>query len=582
MNQIAAPKASEKPQIDPITLEVIRHGIISICDQIDANMTRTAFSPYIYEYKDYAVGFVGAAGELLAQSTGGMPVFVADSVGMAVRDGLEIYGRENLHKGDVIVCNHAAVQGQHLNNTVMYTPVFAGTNGDELIGFFSINCHWIDIGGGAIGSVSYSSTDIFMEGLQLRSIKILSKGEPIEEVYRIIENNTRFPLELLGDIEAQLGGCLLGRDLTQAMGNKYGTRAFLDALDMILDQCEAATREKIRAIPDGVYRYEAFLDNDGVRDETIPIRVKVIVAGDELTVDFSEMSDQVKGCINSGFYGGGRTCVRVAFKYLIATDEPANEGTFRPVKMILPEGKLISAEATAAMGLYSIPFPTVIDCIIKALEPALPQRVTGAHFGTFSSLSFAGKRMDTGAVFKANDSGHGGWGACATHDGAGPFRTMAHGDTRLIPIELQESMYPFRVEEFRLRQDSGGAGKWRGGLGFEKQYVLLAPAELWANFDRIGCPPWGVQGAKEAKSGQVLIYQDGNSEPELLYKTENRPLRAGDRVCMATGGGGGYGDPRERPVELVQRDVVRGFVSVESARDDYGVVFDASGKPRRI
>jgi N-methylhydantoinase B len=500
---------------------------------------------------------------------------------MAVKDGLEIYGRENLHKGDVVVCNHAAVQGQHLNNTVMYTPVFAGPKGDELIGFFAVNCHWIDIGGSAIGSVSYSSTDIFMEGLQLRSIKLWSKGEPIEEVYRIIENNTRFPLELLGDIEAQLGGCLLGRDLTQAMGDKYGTSVFLGALDIILDQCEAATRQKIRAIPDGVYQHEAFLDNDGVRDEKIPIKVKVIVAGDELTVDFSEMSDQVKGCVNSGFYGGGRTCARVAFKYLIATDEPANEGTFRPVKMILPEGKLISAEATAAMGLYSIPFPTVIDCIIKALEPALPERVTGAHFGTFSSLSFAGKRMDTGAVFKANDSGHGGWGACATHDGAGPFRTMAHGDTRLIPIELQESMYPFRVEEFCLRQDSAGAGKWRGGLGFEKQYVLLAPCELWANFDRIGCPPWGVQGAKQAKSGQVLIYKNGNPEPELLYKTENRPLQPGDRVRMATGGGGGYGDPRERPVELVQRDVVRGFVSPESAQDDYGVVYDAGGKARR-
>ena len=185
-------------------------------------MTRTAFSPYIYEYKDYAVGFVGSAGELLAQSTGGMPVFVADSVGMAVKDGLEVYGRENLHKGDVIVCNHAAVQGQHLNNTVMYTPVFAEPNRDELIGFFSINCHWIDIGGGAIGSVSYSSTDIFMEGLQLRSIKLWSKGEPIEEVYRIIENNTRFPVELLGDIAAQHAGCVLGRDLTQALADKYG------------------------------------------------------------------------------------------------------------------------------------------------------------------------------------------------------------------------------------------------------------------------------------------------------------------------------------------------------------------------
>ena len=581
MSQLAAPKVSEKPQVDPITLEVIRHGIISICDQIDANMTRTAFSPYIYEYKDYAVGFVSADGQLLAQSTGGMPVFVADSVGAAVKDGLAIYGRENIHKGDVIVCNHAAVQGQHLNNTVMYTPVLAGAKGDDLIGFFAVNCHWIDIGGSAIGSVSYSSTDIFMEGLQLRSIKLWSKGEAIEEVYRIIENNTRFPLELLGDIEAQLGGCLLGRDLTTAMADKYGSSVFLGAFDTILDQCEAATREKIRAIADGVYRHEAFLDNDGVRDEKIPIRVKVIVAGDEMTVDFSEMSGQVKGCINSGFYGGGRTCVRVAFKYLIATDEPANEGTFRPVKMILPEGKLLSAETTAAMGLYSIPFPTVIDCIIKALEPALPERVTGAHFGTFSSLSFAGKRMDSGALFKANDSGHGGWGACATHDGAGPFRTMAHGDTRLIPIELQESMYPFRVEEFGLRKDSGGPGKWRGGLGFDKQYILLAPCELWANFDRIGCPPWGVQGAKQAKSGQVLIFKNGAKEPELLYKTENRPLQAGDRVRMSTGGGGGYGDARERPVELVERDVIRGFVSFESARDDYGVVFDAAGKARR-
>jgi N-methylhydantoinase B len=581
MQPLPAASAPERAKLDPITLEVIRHGIISICDQIDANMTRTAFSPYIYEYKDYAVGFVGAEGELLAQSTGGMPVFVADSVGMAVNDGLKIYGREHLHKGDVIVCNHAAVQGQHLNNTVMYTPVFAGPKGDDLIGFFAVNCHWIDIGGSAIGSVSYSSTDIFMEGLQLRSIKLWSKGEPIEEVYRIIENNTRFPLELLGDIEAQLGGCLLGRDLTQAMADKYGTAVFLGALDIILDQCEAATREKIWAIPDGVYQHEAFLDNDGVRDEKIPIKVKVIVAGDEMTVDFSEMSDQVKGCINSGYYGGGRTCVRVAFKYLIANDEPANEGTFRPVKMILPQGKLLSAEATAAMGLYSIPFPTVIDCIIKALEPALPERVTGAHFGTFSSLSFAGKRLDTGALFKANDSGHGGWGACATHDGAGPFRTMAHGDTRLIPIELQESMYPFRVEEFRLRQDSGGAGKWRGGLGFEKQYILLAPCELWANFDRIGCPPWGVQGARRGKSGQVLIYKNSNPEPELLYKTENRQLQAGDRVRMSTGGGGGYGNPRERPVELVERDVIRGFISPESARTDYEVLFDADGKASR-
>ena len=577
MNSQSQTIQQQEHVVDPITLEVIRHGIVSITDQIDANITRTAFSPYVYEYKDFAVGLVSAEGELIAQCTGGMPVFVADSVGMAVRDGLSVYGRERLHHGDVVVCNHAAIQGQHLNNTVMYTPIYAGANRDVLIGFFAINVHWIDIGG-----ITPRSSDIFMEGLQLRSIKLWSKGEPIQEVYRIIENNTRFPVELLGDIAAQHAGCMLGRDLTQKLADKYGVQTFVNAVKTILDQSEAAARAQIRAIADGDYRYETFFDNDGESDEPLPIRVKVIIANDEMTIDYSGIAEQVRGCINSGYYGGGRTCARVAFKYLIATDEPANEGTFRPLKMILPEGKLLSAEPTAAMGLYSIPFPTVIDCIIKALEPALPQRVTGAHFGTFSSLSFSGKRIDTGAPFKANDSGHGGWGACATHDGAGPFRTMAHGDTRLIPIELQESMYPYRVEEFCLRQDSGGPGKWRGGLGFDKQYVLLAPCELWANFDRIGCPSWGVQGAKAAKAGQVLIFKDGKQEAKLLYKTENCPLQAGDRVRMATGGGGGYGSPSERPVELVQRDVIRGFVSLESARDDYDVVIEADGRASRV
>jgi len=581
-NKTIAAAAAERPAVDPVTLEVIRHGIISICDQIDANMTRTAFSPYIYEYKDYAVGIVGAGGELLAQCTGGMPVFVADSIGMAVRDGLEIYGLDRLRRGDVIVCNHAAVQGQHLNNAVMYTPIFAGPGGGELIGFFAVNCHWIDIGGSAIGSISYSAGEIFVEGLQLRTIKLWSQGEPVEEVYRIIENNTRFPAELLGDIEAQLGGCLLGRDLVAAMADKYGVAYFLGATARILDQCEAAVREKIRALPDGVYSAETFLDNDGVHQEQIPIKVKVIIDNDEITVDYSEIAEQARGCINSGYYGGGRTTARVAFKYLIATGEPANEGTFRPLRLILPAGKLLSADPTAAMGLYSIPFPTVIDCIIKALEPALPERVTGAHFGTFSSVRFFGNRSDNGAPFNCNDSGHGGWGACATHDGAGPFRTMAHGDTRIIPVELQESMYPYRIEEFRLREDSGGPGMWRGGLGFEKQYVVLAPCKLWVNFDRVGCPPWGVHGGTAAKPGQVLIFKQGAAEPQRIYKTENYQLDAGDRVRVATGGGGGYGPPNRRPLELVQRDVARGYVSRVSARADYGVVIEMDGRARRL
>jgi N-methylhydantoinase B len=558
--------------LDPITLEVIRHALVAITNQIDANIKRTAFSPYIYEYNDFAVGLTDADGQLVAQCTGGMPPFVADSVGMAVRDGLQIYGRERLVAGDVVLCNHAAVQGQHLNNTVMYTPIHAGPERADLIGFFAINVHWIDIG----GSVP-RSTDIFMEGLQLRSIKLWSKGAPIEEVYRIIENNTRQPTELMGDIAAQLAGCLLGRDLTAALADKYGVAAFARAVALILDQSEAAARALIAAMPDGIYGAETFLDNDRSGEEPLPIRVKVIVQGDEMTVDYSEMAGQAKGPINSGHFGGGQTTARVAFKYLMGAGEMANEGTFRPLKLILPPGRILSAAPTAPMGNYSTPFPSVIDTVIRALEKALPQRVPGGHFGTHSGIRFHGRRPD-GTFFGSHDSGHGGWGAGATHDGAGPFRTMAHGDTRIIPLELQEATLPIRVEAFSLRQDSGGAGTFRGGLGFRKTYRILAPCMVQTNLDRTKFPPWGVQGGSEAKPGRFTLARHRGGEETAIGKEKGVALEPGDLLCVETGGGGGYGAPRQRALHLIQRDLDAGYVSAAAAEQDYGVKIGADGK----
>jgi N-methylhydantoinase B len=565
---------SRDVEVDPITLEVIRYGIISITDQIDANITRTAFSPYIYEYKDFAVGLVDADGQMVAQSTGGMPPFVADSVGTAVRDGLKIYGRDRLHQGDVIVCNHAAVQGQHLNNTVMYTPIYAGPDGGELIGFFAINVHWIDIGGSAP-----KSTDIFMEGLQLRSVKIWSKGEPIEEVMRIIENNTRLPVELLGDISAQLAGCLLGRDQTAELAMRYGLPVFRTALERILDQAEAASRAAIRDMPDGEFVTETWLDNDGDNDTQIPVKVRIVVKGDELTVDYTGLAEQAPGCINSGYFGGGVTTARVAFKYLVMPREPANEGIFRPLKLVLPEGKILSADPSAPMGNYSMPFPTVIDAVIKALEQAMPERVTGGHFGTHSGFRLYG-RTSEGRFFNGHDSGHGGWGASAHGDGAGPFRTMAHGDTRLIPIELQESLLPFRVESFTLRADSAGAGKFRGGLGFRKRYRILSDCLLQTNLDRTKFPPWGVCGGKPAMAGCVTVQKPDGKE-ETMCKAKGYPLEAGTIAVLETGGGGGYGPPGERALDAIQRDLDRGYITREGALRDYGVAVSSEGKVSR-
>ena len=218
----------------------------------------------------------------------------------------------------------------------------------------------------------------------------------------------------------------------------------------------------------------------------------------------------------------------------MGADEMANEGTFRPIKLVLPLGKLISADPTAPMFMYPTPFPTVIDAVIKALEKALPARVPGGHFGTHSGVRFYGRRAD-GSFFDTHDCGHGGWGACATHDGAGPFRTMAHGDTRIIPLELQESLMPFRIEEFSLREDSGGAGKFRGGMGFRKRYRILRPCLLGTNLDRTKYPPWGVQGGKEAQARPLHAGEGGRDrgaerrEGERLSARARRPRLRRDR-----------------------------------------------------
>jgi N-methylhydantoinase B len=419
-----------------------------------------------------------------------------------------------------------------------------------------------------------------MEGLQLRSIKLWSKGAPIEEVYRIIENNTRQPTELMGDIAAQLAGCLLGRDLTAALADKYGVATFARAVALILDQSEAAARALIAAMPDGVYGAETFLDNDRAGEEPLPIRVKVIVQGDEMTVDYSEMAGEAKGPINSGYFGGGQTTARVAFKYLMGAGEMANEGTFRPLRLILPPGKILSAAPTAPMGNYSTPFPSVIDTVIRALEKALPQRVPGGHFGTHSGIRFYGRRPD-GTFFGTHDSGHGGWGASATRDGAGPFRTMAHGDTRIIPLELQEATLPIRIEAFSLRQDSAGAGTFRGGLGVRKTYRVLAPCMVQTNLDRTKCPPWGVQGGREAKPGRFTLVRRRSGEESSIGKEKGLTIEAGDLLCVETGGGGGYGAPKQRPLHLIQRDLDADYVSAAAAEQDYGVKIGADGKARR-
>jgi len=557
---------------DPVTVEVIKRRLVAIADHMDLNITRTAFSLLVSEYKDYAVGIVDGEGALLCQSTAGMPLFIADVLGAAVRDGIKIYGADGFEEGDVVISNDI---GQHLNNVAMYTPVFdaADPSSKRPVAFVVVVMHWVDIGGRNLGSTSRFATDIWQEGLLINTVKLYSAGRLNAEVQRIIRSNSRLPEELMGDIDAQIGACYMGRDEVADILRKYGLAVFRQSVEAMWDQAERAARKAIAAIPDGIYSADAFMDDDGLhRDKRIPLKVKVIIKGEEMTVDLSELPRETKSAINAGASGGGQSVARLGFRYAVLPEGHANEGTFRPLKLVLPEGNIMNCGPTAARSYYNLALPTLIDLVIKSLAPAIPDRVAGGHYATFSSVRFRGTKPGTRNAFQCAESGFGGWGALSDGDGPGPFRTMCHGDTRLIPIEAQEAEFPIMFESMTLRPDSGGPGEFRGGLGMTKKYKVLAPCEFHVSVDRTACPPWGINGGGPATGGGATITKADGTTGEILKEVS--AMDAGDRVTIWTGGGGGYGQPEKRSIERIKQDVSRGYVSREAAERDYGVVFD--------
>jgi N-methylhydantoinase B len=241
-------------RVNPITAEIIRHGLLQIPKQIEHNITRTAYSPLIYEYKDYAVGIVDPEGRLICQGDGGIPLFVANALGIAVRDGLAIHGPDGIEPGDVLFTNHAGTLGQHLNNVAMYTPIYGGAGESQLLGFMCVIVHWVDIGGMFVGSSTTSgTTSIYQEGIQFRSVKLRSRGKPVADIYRIIETNSRFARELFGDIEAQLAGCMLGREMFLALTEKYGLDTVLASIEVMWDRSERAARLRRRVSPSSIW-----------------------------------------------------------------------------------------------------------------------------------------------------------------------------------------------------------------------------------------------------------------------------------------------------------------------------------------
>ena len=554
-------------RLDPVTLEVIRNALPAIANEMAADLQRTSYNMMIYEVRDFCTALVSVDGELVSQNVGGVSHFVAD-LGVIITDAVKRYGRKGFKPGDVLITNHQAVAGQHLNNVVVYVPCFYKS---ELLAFSMVRAHWIDVGGTSTGfGAGPEVPDPWQEGLQLDQLKIYRAGTLDETLYRVIRDNIRFPESSLGDLNSQIASCKLGARRLDELLRKYGRSTVLASIARIFDETEAKCRKVVAKLADGVYEAESFFDNDGVTpNERVRIHAKVTVEGGGMTIDLSGCSPERKAAVNSRTLAAAR----VAYKALTGPLDPVNEGSFRALEVIIPEGNIMMARYPAPMAGWSIFVPTVVETIVSALARAMPESIPAAHHGLLGgSVVFFGVHPKSRQRFVVQSIEGGGWGGRPSEDGESATVSVCQGDVRNGSIEGIEMKCPVLVKGRALRRDSAGAGKFRGGLGIDFELRNLVDGK-W-NFERAnrrGCPAWGLWGGKPGESGGYFLRSPGSGEYRMMHGS-HKPVARDSEVIVRTGGGGGWGDPLERDPESVSADVLEEFVSRDAARDAYGVV----------
>jgi N-methylhydantoinase B len=558
--------------LDPVTLEVIRNALPAVANEMAADLQRTSYNMMIYEVRDFCTALVNPEGELISQNVGGVSHFVAD-LGVIITDGMRRYGRDGYRPGDVIITNHQAVAGQHLNNVVIYMPYFYR---GELLMFAMVRAHWIDVGGMSTGfGAGPTVADPWQEGLQLDQLKIYEAGKLNDTLYRVLKDNIRFPESSLGDMKSQMAACRLAARRMDELFDRYGRDTVVAAIRQIFDETETKCRNVVSRLADGVYQAQSALDEDGViPGEPVPIHAKVTVDRGAMTIDLSGCSQERRAAINSRTLAAAR----VAYKALTGPLDPVNEGSFRALEVIVPEGSIMMARFPAPMSGWSLIVPMAVDTIVRALAEAMPDRAPAGHHGLLGgSVVFFGVHPKTGRRFVVQSIEGGGWGGRPFEDGESATVSVCQGDVRNGSIEGIELKCPVLVESRALRQDSCGAGKHRGGLGIDLRVRNLVEGR-W-NFEhsrRANDPPWGLWNGTAGEAGGYLLRRSGESDFTRMVGA-HIPVQPNAQAIVRTGGGGGWGDPLERDPEAVRRDVIEEFVSVQAARDRYGVVFAADG-----
>ena len=556
---------------DPITLEVMRNAFYSIAEEMNASLVRASYSTNIKDRRDCSCAIYNSAGEVVAQSESGTPVHLGTMHG-AVRTALDIFPLERWEPGDAIASNLPYPAGPgHLNDLCIMSPIYYR---GEIVAIAANQAHHVDMGGYATGSMPFGVTEIYQEGLQIPPVRLFRGGRLDRDLWALMSQNIRTPFEVHGDLEAQYAANTVGEHHLGELGDKYGMETVQRYLQEMLDYTERRMRAALGSIPPGSYSFEDVIEGDGIVDKDYTIRATLEARGDSMRIDFSATDDAARGPLNCR-WPSVAACVYYVVKAVLDPDLPSNAGAYRAIDIVTREGSMLSAVyPNAVCNANIVTTQRIVDVMMGALAQAIPDRIAAASSGTMNLLNIGGMDPRDGSYFQYIETYGGGQGA--GHDTTGMDAVQNHmTNTRNAPVEAIEAAYPLRVETYGLVPDSEGPGEHRGGLGLRRALRMLGKeVQLTVSSDRARVPPWGLFGGQAAGMSRCLVVGPDGRETHLPSKVTT--YVDGDHVIVTeTPGGGGWGSPRLRDPEAVRWDVLEGMVSVERAREIYGVAVDS-------
>src|SRR5262247_763219 len=563
---------SGKAAIDPVLLEVLRNRLEAVADEMELTLLKSAASPIVKEGLDASAALFNVQGETIAQAAA-IPIHLG-ALQCAAERIVRAFPPATMRDGDAFLLNDPYDGGTHLPDITLAMPVFSD---GRAVALACTMCHHQDVGGRTPGSVPTDATELYQEGLIIPPTRLFRAGELDENLFALLRRNVRLPEVFTGDLMAQVAAGKLGGTRLRELFSAHGTDSVLAYIDELLNRAETLTRRQVESTPDGEYRFEDYLDNDGVDlDRRVKIAVTVRVHGSSMTFDFTGTDEQVRGPFNS-VPASTLSAIYYAIRAISDPAIPNNGGCFRAVDAVLPEGTLVNPRPPAPVSCRTATIKRIADTILGALVKALPQRMPAANSGTLLVMALGGTEPGTGRPFVASELAAGGMGARPGKDGIDVIETDV-SNCMNIPIESVEMGFPLRIARARLWTDSGGAGEFRGGLGLEKVFEATATDVMVSHRgERFASSPWGLEGGGPgARAHAFIVRADGTRE--ALPSKKMIVLHPGDQLWEYIAGGAGYGDPLDRDPESVLADVLDGKITSEAARALYATVLTAAGE----